>query len=111
MTSSQIFKIKPDPEIFKELLENICEVYDGIYLLNNASFKKGMMFGNITDFCSKIKECYYDSKLFYIERKMTYKYFITVLRQVCKINNLSYKTETKYNKSSYEIIYMIDKFD
>jgi len=111
MTSSQIFKIKPDPNIFKDLLENICEIYDGKYILNNASFKKGMMFENITDFCSKIKECYYDSKLFYIERKMTYKYFITVVRQLCKINNLSYETETKYNKSSYEIIYMIDKFD
>jgi hypothetical protein len=109
--SSQIFKSKPEISLFKELLNNICDKNDSVYILNNASFKKGIMFETIQKFCEEIGDCYYDSKKFYIERKMTYKYFITVVRQVCKIHDLTYQTETKYNKSTYEIFYMIDVFD
>ena len=41
---------------------------------------------------------------------MTYKYFLTIIRQICKISEINYETETKYNKSTYEIVYSIDKF-
>ena len=92
----------------KDLLDSICEVENDQYVINNASFKKGNMFNHIDDFCSKIEEYYYDSKKFYIQRKMTYKYFLTVIRQLCKINNIEYETQTKYNKSTYEIVYYID---
>lgn len=108
--TSQIFKSKPDISYLKNLLENISEQDNDKYIINNASFKKGVMFNYIEEFCELIKENYYDSKKFYIERKMTYKYFLTIIRQICKINDINYQTETKYNKSTYEIVYFIDKF-
>jgi hypothetical protein len=108
--TSQIFKSTPDPGIFKDLLDNICDIENEKYIINNASFKKGVMFNHISDFCEKTEDCYYKSKKFYIQRKMTYKYFITIARQICKIHELNYTTETKYNKSTYEIVYLIDLF-
>jgi len=108
--TSQIFKSKPDISYLKNLLENISEQHNDKYIINNASFKKGVMFNYIDTFCESIKENYYDSKKFYIERKMTYKYFLTIIRQICKISEINYETETKYNKSTYEIVYSIDKF-
>jgi hypothetical protein len=108
---SQIFKSRPNPCIFKTLLDNICDRENNRYIINNASFKKGIMFNHITEYCSNVEDNYYESKKFYIRRKMTFKYFITVIRQMCRVNDIGYETVTKYNKSTYEIMYLIDPFE
>lgn len=109
--ASQIFKSKPDIIFLKNLLEDITEKENEKYIINTASFKKGIMFNSVQKFCELIKDNYYDSKKFYIERKMTYKYFLTIIRQLCKICGINYETETKYNKSTYEIVYFINVND
>lgn len=108
---SQIFKTTPDPCLFKTLLDNICDLENTRYIINNASFKKGVMFDHISEYCSGVEDNYYESKKFYIRRKMTFKYFITVVRQMCRFHSIGYETNTKYNKSTYEIVYLIDSFD
>ena len=52
---------------------------------------------------------YYDSKKHYITRKMDYNRFITILRQLCNVNNIKYETKMVYNSSTYEIVYYIYK--
>ena len=37
-----------------------------------------------------------DSQKFYVERKMTYKNFVTILRQICKYHNIPFTTNIKY---------------
>ena len=38
---------------------------------------------------------------------MTYKNLITIIRQICKYNNIPFTSDIKYSKSKYEITYFI----
>ena len=107
--TSQLFKKCIPKEVFIELLNNICNTNQDKYVLNNASFKKGMLdeYKYITTFFETIQNCYYLSKQRYVTNKITYKSFTTVLRQICKCHNMPYSSEINYVKSSYEIIYYI----
>jgi len=107
--ASQLFKKNIPKELFVDLLNNICNVNQNKYVLNNASFKKGMLdeFKYISNFLENIKEFYYLSKQRYVTNKLTYKSFTTIIRQICKSHNIPYSTEINYVKSSYEIIYYI----
>ena len=107
--TSQLFKRKVPNDLFTELLNNICNVNQDKYILNNASFKKGTLdeYKYITTFLETIKEYYYQSKQRYVTNKLTYKSFTTIIRQICKSNEIPYSTEINYVKSSYEIIYYI----
>lgn len=107
--TSQIFKTKPDKNLLYQLLEHICEPHDKTYVVDNVAFKRGLMFNKIVEYTNKVERYYYESKKFYLQRKMTYKYFLTIIRQMCKSNEIDYSMNIKYNKSSYEIIYHIKK--
>ena len=50
---------------------------------------------------------YHKSKLFYVERNPIYKHFVTVIKHLCKINNIPYDSKILYYKSSYELTYKI----
>ena len=45
----------------------------------------------------------------YLEKKQTYNSFTTIVRQICNFNKLTYTSKIKYNKSSYDIVYIIYK--
>ena len=105
--NSQIFKQQIPNEIIIDLLNNISIKNDNYFVVNNSVYKKGIYNNSINLFLEKCKPYYYLSKRFYLERKMTYNHFITILRQICKFNNILYKTEVKYDKSTYDIIYHI----
>ena len=55
----------------------------------------------------KIKNHYFPSKQNYVTRKMTYKNFITILRQICKYHHIPFTSTIKYDKSTYDISYSI----
>ena len=68
------------------------------------------MYNNlITKFFESIRKYYHISKRKYLDKTLTYNSFITVVRQICKFNQLSYKNEIKYDRSTYEIIYYISE--
>jgi len=105
--STQIFKKGVPNELIINLLDNICTKNDKYYILNPDNFKKGIYTGEILTFLSSLKEYYYNSKLKYIERKVTYNSFTTILRQLCNFNKITYTSKIKYNKSVYDINYII----
>lgn len=105
--TSQIFKKQIPNEILFTLLENICNKNEKYYILNSISFKKGLYSDSISNFLELCKPFYYNSKKKYLERKMTYNMFTTVIRQICNFNNIKYTTQIKYDKSVYDIIYII----
>jgi hypothetical protein len=107
--SIQIFKKKVPNELLFELLNNICVKSKEAYIINNISFKKGMYNNLITKFFESIRKYYHISKRKYLDKTLTYNSFITVVRQICKFNQLSYKNEIKYDRSTYEIIYYISE--
>ena len=105
--SSQIFKNKiPNDEIIN-LLEEIATKTDKCYVINNISYKKGMFNDFIPRFLEKCKPFYHISKRIYLERKLNYNSFITIIRQICNFNKITYTSQIKYDKSQYDIIYYI----
>lgn len=105
--TSQIFKKQVPNEILFNLLENICTKNEKYYHLNSNSFKKGLYNDTINNFIELCKPCYHNSKKKYLERKLTYNTFTTIIRQICNFNNIKYTTQIKYDKSVYDIIYII----
>jgi hypothetical protein len=105
--SLQIFKERMPPDILFELLNEICVKNEKYFIFNSISYKKGIFTEKINNFLNKCKEYYFISKQKYLDRKMTYNNFMTVVRQICNLNNIVYTSKIKYNKSLYEIEYYI----
>ena len=105
--STQIFKKNVPNELLFTLLDSICAKNEKHYVLNNESFKRGMFQESISKFFDECNKYYHISKKKYLERKLTYNSFITVLRQICNFNNITYTSQIKYDKSNYDIIYSI----
>jgi hypothetical protein len=106
---SQIFKSLVPINILFELLEKICIKDEKCYMLSKASYKCAEYHNLIVEFCLKVIEHYHISKRYYVDRKMNYNKFITVVRQICCIHNILYTSKIIYNKSSYDILYCIYK--
>ena len=106
---TQIFKHPVSPEILYELLNKISVFQDNKYMFDLNSFKKGIFTGDISVFLDTLKPYYFLSKQKYAERKPFYNTFTTIIRQICNYNKITYKSEIKYNKSTYNIVYYIDK--
>ena len=105
--ANQIFRKEVPPEILFELLEKICFKNDKYYLIDMNAYRKMMFHNHHTDFCSKLKEYYNLSKLFYLERKMVYNSFTNIVRQICKLNNIMFTSQIKYNESKYNIDFYV----
>lgn len=105
--STQIFKNIIPNNIFFELLDKICLKNEKHYIFNIDSFKKGVYTEDIQNFIEFCKPYYYLSKRKYLERKLTHNSFATILRQICKYNKITYTSQIKYIKSTYDIVYYI----
>ena len=104
---SQIFKNPVPNELLKQLFdENAVKTETG-YIINNCSYKKGIFNNSIPIFITECIPYYHMSKRKYLERKINYNSFITIIRQICNFNNITYTTQIKYDKSVYDIIYEI----
>ena len=104
---NQIFKKNIPTEILFNLLDTICMKNEKHYTLNINSFKKGIFIGSIPAFIEECKQYYHNSKQKYLEKKLTYNSFTTVLRQICNFNKITYTSQIKYDKSTYDIVYYI----
>lgn len=105
--SSQIFKEKIPNDLLIKLLDNISVKTEKCYVINNNSYKKGVFNNVIVDFIKQCIPYYHLSKRKYLERKLTYSSFITIIRQICNFNNITYTSQIKYDKSTYDIMYYI----
>jgi hypothetical protein len=106
--SSQIFKKKIHSELFFNFLKkNSLNNSDKYTIFNNDSYKKGLLNNSIPEFIELCKDYYHISKHMYLERKLTYNSFTTILRQICNFNKIVYTSQIKYDKSSYNIVYYI----
>ena len=77
--ANQIFKNNIPNEILFELLNSICIKNDLHYILNIESFKKGIFKELIQQFLENCKPYYHISKRKYLERKLTYNSFTTII--------------------------------
>jgi len=105
--SSQIFKSSVPNDLLFNLLNKISIKTEKRYIYNKNSYKKGLINNIIPDFLNSCKEYYYISKHKYLDRKISYNMFTTVLRQICNYNKIVYTSQIKYSKSQYDIEYYI----
>ena len=108
---SQLFKLPLNKKDFYEFIETITTISNDEYVLNNVLYKKANYHNKMEDYFNKIRENYFESKRYYVDRKMTYRSFITVKRQICRYLCIPFKSKIVYSKSSYEISYFIPKMD
>ena len=103
----QLFKTTPSKDEFITFIKEHCVKEKTYYKLTNDVYKK-IIFKNVLEpFLLTIKPHYHKSKQKYIERKMTYTRFVTVIRHICKILDITYTSIMKYANSSYRIDYYI----
>ena len=105
---TQIFKTPVPSELLFELLEKTCTKSQHFYIFDKNSYKKGIFTESISTFLANCKPYYFLSKQKYIERKVTYNSFTTIIRQICNYHKITYTSEIKYDKSSYNIVYYIE---
>lgn len=108
--SSQIIKTKISNDLLFDFLKKInmnSNKNENKIILNNNSFKLAKLKNYLNEFIENIKSNYHISKQYYLTRKLNYSKFITIIRQICKSNEIPYTSEITYNKSSYEIQYYI----
>ena len=105
--ANQTFKKEFPKELLFDLLQSIAIKNEKYYTLNHDAYKKGVFNNILPNFFEKCKQYYHLSKQKYLERKMTYNSFTTILRQICNFINITYTSVIKYDKSTYNIIYYI----
>jgi len=104
---NQILKKKIPKEILFDLIEKTCVKYNNYYIFNKISYKKGEFLSLYNNFTNNLLDYYHKSKQYYLTRKFNYNSLLTIIRHICKINNISYTSKIIYDKSNYEIIYYI----
>lgn len=78
------------------------------YIVDVNTFKKISYEDELTDFIDILKKYYYKNKFYYLdESSMTYNRFSTIIRQVCKNNDVAYIRDVKYIMSKYTVSYKI----
>lgn len=105
--SSQIFKLPIPNTLLFNFLDKVSLKTEKKFIFNKISYKKGLVNNIIDDFLIECKPYYFTSKQKYLERKVTYNTLTTILRQICNFNKITYTSQIKYDKSSYEIEYYI----
>ena len=105
--SKQLFKIPIPSDILFSFLNELCITSDKYYIISNEIYKKGIFNNSIQEFIEKCTPYYHVSKKKYLERKMTYNNFTTILRQICNYTKTIFTTHFKYDKSKYNIVYHI----
>ena len=106
--SHQIFKDDIPNTILYNFLSEICTAKNEKYVVvDKIAFKKAQFNKSLQPFLDSLDEYYHESKKFYLKRKQNYTKFITIIRQICKKNEIPFSNTIKYDKSTYNIIYYI----
>jgi hypothetical protein len=104
---SQLFKTEIDNDLLFKYLNLVCEKTEKYYIYDICSYKKGELNGENKNFCNSILPYYHKAKQKYITRELNYTKFVTIIRQICKQNMISFTTKIIYSKSKYNIPYYI----
>ena len=109
MRESQNIKSSLKKEQVIDIIKEICILNTNTnqYIFNKTAYKRMRYYKKDDNVISLLKKHYYESKIFYLTRKRSYKTFTTIIRQICKYAELKILSDIKYQKSSYVIEYFI----
>ena len=105
-----IFKNKIPINILFDVFDKVIPSENKQYVIDKSVFKIISMNNHLEPF---LKECsaYYSTamqKKYLLKSPLTYKCFLTIVRQICRINNIPFHYKLKYSHSVYEIVYYIN---
>ena len=105
--TNKIFKVVPPKDILLNLLHDT--IFEKDYYILDYSFYKKLLYNKKLDLLvENLKKYYYKSKSkIYLEKKISYNNFNTIIRHLCNALNFTYIYDIKYNKSNHTIIYYI----
>ena len=104
---SNIFLKKPDLICVLNYIKNNSYIENNKYVIDYNIFKQSIYHNNIDEFLKYLRPYYYKSKQVYLERKINYKNYLTIIRQLCNFLKIKYDKIKKYSNSTYEIVYVI----
>ena len=103
---TQLFKNLYPKEDFLCFLKKHCTFDEKNILFSKESFKKIKLAKEAQPFFDNLRDYYFISKKKYVERNPTYKYFITVLKQIARSHHITYTSKINYSKSTYNLEYL-----
>jgi hypothetical protein len=103
----QIFRKTIPSVILFTLLEKICLKTEKYFFIDYNSYKTMIYHEYHIPFQEKVKPYYHNSKQFYANRKFSYNSFATIVRQICRINDIVFTSQIRYNESKYNIDYFV----
>jgi len=103
----QLFRRQVPIHILMDLLDKICLKTDKYYLVDMNAYKVLLYNNYQDDFCKKMIDYYHSSKAYYVTRDFSYKSFVNMIRQICKSNDIMYRSNMKYERSQYNIDYFV----
>ena len=111
--SSQLFIELVPWNIVQKLLILICPIItlDRVFMVDTNAFKKMIFLGYHHTFLETLKNYYHIEKHFYLTRRLTYNSFTTILRQLCKSHNISFRTELKFEHTYHNMVYFFPWID
>ena len=96
-------------QILLDFLYPPCNIMDNILYIDKFTFDLiNTNRDKIIIFLSKIKKYYQPSKRMYLFREFNYKSFSTILRQICRINDVKYISKYLYEKSKPLTCFYVD---
>jgi hypothetical protein len=107
--TSNIFNKDFSNNILYDFLDQYCIIENNYYIFHKEIYKKYEYFKKLDSFYEIMKNLYKSNKKFYLERNYSYNNLITIIRHICKNNNIIYFSKIIYNKSKYSINYYIKK--
>tara|TARA_Y100000816_G_C25918113_1_gene478804 strand:+ start:269 stop:595 length:327 start_codon:yes stop_codon:yes gene_type:complete len=100
--------IKKNVDFFNEFIKENFILENDYYIFNNIVFKKLEYENKVQEFLEKLKDYYFKNKHYYLERNpIKYNQFNTIIRQLCKNNDILFNSKIKYQSSKYNIEYYI----
>lgn len=106
---SQIFKTQFPNDQFLSFIQSFCLGNDKYFILSKTAFRKAQFHNLLEPFIATLSPHYHSSKRYYVDRKFNYTQFLTIIRQICKANSITFVSKVVYDKSLYEIVYYIYK--
>ena len=98
--------IKKDVDFFEDFIKENFMLENSYYIFNHIVFKKLLYEEKLYKVLEVLEDYYYKNKHYYIQRNpISFNQFNTIIRQICKRNEIEYTSKIKYNSSKYNIEY------
>ena len=101
------FYTKVDTQDTQDTSGNLQSGCEGYYLFNKESYKRAILNGSLPCFLRIIKDFYFDSKKFYVDKCINYTKFLTIIRQLCTFLHIHFDKVTTYFRSENQMSYKV----